>query len=58
MTKEKRIIISSECGVLKLPVESIVEKGRLSPGSLGFFVPPKKAGRFFFFVRTLFVEAF
>lgn len=34
VTNQKRIIISSECGVLKLPVESIVEKGRLSPGKM------------------------
>lgn len=34
VTNEKRMIISSECGVLKLPAESIVEKGRLSPGAV------------------------
>lgn len=28
------MIVSSECGVLKLPAESIVEKGRLSPGKM------------------------
>ena len=33
-SEEKRMIVSSECGVLKLPAESIVEKGRLSPGKM------------------------
>ncbi|CAJ1373522.1 unnamed protein product, partial [Effrenium voratum] len=34
VTKDKKLIISSECGVLKMPPDSIVEKGRLSPGKM------------------------
>ena len=32
VTKDNKLIVSSECGVLKQPADSIVAKGRLSPG--------------------------
>ena len=34
VTKDNKLIVSSECGVLKQPADSIVAKGRLSQGVL------------------------
>eukprot|EP00439_Symbiodinium_sp_Y106_P016576 s7097_g2.t1 len=34
VTKDNKLIVSSECGVLKQPADSIVAKGRLSPGKM------------------------
>jgi len=34
VTKDNKLIVSSECGVLKMPADSIVAKGRLSPGKM------------------------
>ncbi|MGO9585515.1 MAG: hypothetical protein ACLP2Y_04890, partial [Limisphaerales bacterium] len=42
VTKDGRVIMASEVGVLDLPPETIVQKGRLQPGRM-FLIEPGRA---------------
>ncbi|MEL6354193.1 MAG: glutamate synthase large subunit [Cyanobacteria bacterium J06627_28] len=43
VTKDDRVIMASEAGVLPVPPEDVIEKGRLAPGKM--FLVDTKAGR-------------
>src|SRR5205823_1709396 len=43
ITNDGRVLVASEAGVLPLPAESIIKKGRLQPGKM--FVVDTAAGR-------------